>query len=183
MYQIKKKIEDVFLNILLKKDFQNVEITEIQKKARISSKKFYLLFRTKEEILFSFFQRIDDILEKKIKKNNFGNNLKDNLFEVCMTRLDILYPYKKNLQKLYTYLKKEPRIFLKLYESFFKSMENNLKLSGINLEPVKKNFKVLTFSFLYLSILNDWFKEKTSSNEKLMSKLDERLSLIQNLLK
>ena len=38
MYQIKKKIEDVFLNILLKKDFQNVEITEIQKKARISSK-------------------------------------------------------------------------------------------------------------------------------------------------
>ena len=122
MYQAKKKIEDVFLNILLKKDFQNVEITEIQKKARISSKKFYLLFRTKEEILFSFFQRIDDILEKKIKKNNFGNNLKDNLFEVCMTRLDILYPYKKNLQKLYTYLKKEPRIFLKLYESFFKSM-------------------------------------------------------------
>ena len=97
MYQLKKKIEDIFLKLLLKKDFHEIEIGEIQKKSRISSKNFFQLFKTKEEIMISFFKRIDQISERKVKKNNLGNNIKDNLFEICMTRLDLLYPYKKNL--------------------------------------------------------------------------------------
>ena len=90
MYQVKKKIEDIFLKLLLKKDFHEIEIIEIQKKTRISSKKFFQLFKTKEEIMISFFKRIDQILERKVKKINLGNNIKDNLFEICMTRLDLL---------------------------------------------------------------------------------------------
>ena len=56
MYQLKKKIEDIFLKLLLKKDFHEIEIIEIQKKSRISSKKFFQLFKTKEEIMISFFK-------------------------------------------------------------------------------------------------------------------------------
>ena len=79
MYQLKKKIEDIFLKLLLKKDFHEIEIIEIQTKSRISSKKFFQLFKTKEEIMISFFKRIDQILERKIKKINLGKNIKDNL--------------------------------------------------------------------------------------------------------
>ena len=68
MYQLKKRIEDIFLKLLLKKDFYEIEIIEIQKKSRISSKKFFQLFKTKEEIMISFFERIDQILERKVKK-------------------------------------------------------------------------------------------------------------------
>ena len=55
-----------------------------------------------------------------------------------MTKLDLLYPYKKNLHNFYLSFKKKPDLFLKLYKSFFKSMERNLKLSKINLDPIKK---------------------------------------------
>ena len=51
MYQLKKKVEDIFLKFLLKKDFHEIEIIEIQKKSRISTKKFFQLFKTKEEIM------------------------------------------------------------------------------------------------------------------------------------
>ena len=61
-------------------------------------------------------------------------------------------------------------------------MERNLKLSKINLDPIKKNLKVLIFSFLYLSIIYEWLKEDSSSNEKVMAILDQRLSLIENIL-
>ena len=182
MYQVKKKIEDIFLELLLKKDFHEIEIIEIQKKTRISSKKFFQLFKTKEEIMISFFKRIDQILERKIKKINLGKNIKDNLFEICMARLDLLHPYKKNLHNFYFSFQKKPSLFIKLYESFFKSMENNLRLSRINLEPIIKNFKVLIFSFLYLSIIYEWFKENSNDNEKVMAILDQRLSLIENIL-
>ena len=68
MQKLKKRIEDIFLKLLLKKDFHEIEITEIQKKTEISSKKFFQLFKTKEDIIVSFFKRIDQNLEKKIKK-------------------------------------------------------------------------------------------------------------------
>ena len=99
-----------------------------------------------------------------------------------MTRIDLLHPYKKNLHKFYLSFQKKPNLFIKLYKSFFKSMENNLKLSRINLEPIKKNLKIFIFSFLYLSIIYEWFKENSNNNEKIMATLDQRLSLIENIL-
>jgi len=55
-------------------------------------------------------------------------------------------------------------------------------LSKINLDPIKKNLKVLMFSCLYLSIIYEWLKESSSNNEKVMATLDQRLSLIENIL-
>ena len=98
-----------------------------------------------------------------------------------MIKLDLLYPYKKNLHNFYLSFKKKPDLFLRLYKSFFESMEGNLKLSKINLDPIKKNLKVLVFSFLYLSIIYEWLKENSSNNEKVMAVLDQRLSLIENI--
>ena len=182
MQKLKKKIEDIFLKLLLKQDFHEIEISEIQKKTRISSKKFFQLFKTKEDIIISFFKRIDQNLEKKIKKLDLGNNVKDNLFEIFMTRIDLLHPYKKNLYNFYLSFQKKPNLFIKLYKSFFKSMENNLKLSRVNLEPIKKNLKIFIFSFLYLSIIYEWLKESSNNNEKVMASLDKRLTLIENIL-
>ena len=182
MIREKKKVEDALLNLLLARDFNKIKIIDVQKKSGISAKKFFSLFKTKEEIMISFFKRIDKLLEKKIKKINFSSNLKDNLFETCMARLDLLFPYKKNLENFYLSFQKHPNLFIKLYRSFFESMEVNLKLSKIYLEPIKKNIKILIFSLLYLSIIYEWMKQETDNNDKIMAVLDNRLSLIENYL-
>ena len=44
MYQAKKRIEDILLELLLKKDFHEIEIIEIQKKTRVSLKKLLYNF-------------------------------------------------------------------------------------------------------------------------------------------
>tara|TARA_Y100000590_G_C15438864_1_gene908074 strand:+ start:128 stop:679 length:552 start_codon:yes stop_codon:yes gene_type:complete len=182
MQKIKKNIEDILLRFLLTKNFDEIEINEIQKKTKVSSKKFFQIFETKEDIMISFFKRIDQILEKKIKRIKLGNNVKDNLFEICMIKIDLLNPYKKNLFNFYISFQKKPNLFLKLYKSFFLSMENNLKLSKISMQPIKKNLKVAIFSFLYLSVIYDWLKDSSDENEKIMANLDSRLSLVENIL-
>ncbi len=68
MDKIKDKIENTLLIILLNKDFNKINLEEIQKKSRISSKNFYKFYSTKEEIIISFFERVDKLLKKKIKK-------------------------------------------------------------------------------------------------------------------
>ena len=56
MDKIKDKIENTLLIILLNKDFNKINLEEIQKKSRISSKNFYKFYSTKEEIIISFFE-------------------------------------------------------------------------------------------------------------------------------
>ena len=58
-------------------------------------------------------------------------------------------------------------------------MNKNLELSKIKLDPLKKNLKVFLFSFLYLSIIYEWYKENSTNNEKIMAILDSRLSLVE----
>ena len=60
-------------------------------------------------------------------------------------------------------------------------MNKNLELSKIKLDPLKKNLKVFLFSFLYLSIIYEWYKENSTNNEKIMAILDSRLSLVENI--
>tara|TARA_B100000029_G_scaffold138029_1_gene132964 strand:- start:16492 stop:17043 length:552 start_codon:yes stop_codon:yes gene_type:complete len=182
MDKIKDKIENTLLIILLNKDFNKINLEEIQKKSRISSKNFYKFYSTKEEIIISFFERVDKLLKKKIKKKKLGSNIKDNLFEICMTRLDLFNPYKKNLRNFYFSFKNKPDLFLKFYKSFFNSMKINLELSKININSSKKNLKVFLFSSFYLSIIYEWFKDDSINNEKIMSILDHRLGMIEKIL-
>jgi len=97
-------------------------------------------------------------------------------------RLDLLQPFKKNLKSFYLSFQKKPDIFIKLYKSFFKSMELVLILSKIKMEPIKKNIKILLFSSLYLSVLYEWTKNENKDNEKIMAILDQRLALIEKAI-
>ena len=62
-----KKIENALLKILLTKDFNEIQIIDIARISKISSKKILNIFKSKEEIMISFFNRFDNDLEKKIK--------------------------------------------------------------------------------------------------------------------
>ena len=182
---MKKKeviIQDSFMNILLHKKFKDVEIYEIIKKAKIKSKEFNIFYQNKEQIVISFFTRIDLMMEKKIRKLSLGKNIKDNLFEVCMTRFEILDQYKASINNIYSSLKTQPNLAINLYESFFKTMKLILNLSLINTKPIKGHIKLIIFSLVYLSILNEWFKDFSFNNEKTMAILDTRLSLIESFI-
>ena len=61
-------------------------------------------------------------------------------------------------------------------------MKINLELSKININTSKKNLKVFLFSFFYLSILYEWFKDDSVNNEKIMSVLDNRLGMIEKII-
>ena len=57
-----------------------------------------------------------------------------------------------------------------------------LNLSLIDIKPINGHIKLIIFSLVYLSILNEWFNDFSSNNEKTMAVLDTRLSLIENFI-
>ena len=182
---MKKKeviIQDSFMNILLHKKFKDVAIHEIIKKAKIKSKEFNFFYQNKEQIVISFFTRIDLMMEKKIKKLSLGKNIKDNLFEVCMTRFEILDQYKASINNIYSSLKTQPNLAINLYESFFKTMKLILNLSLVNIKLINDNIKLMIFALFYLSILKEWLNDCSSNNEKTMAILDTRLNFIESFI-
>ena len=107
-----KKIENALLKILLTKDFNEIQIIDIARISKISSKKILNIFKSKEEIMISFFNRIDNDLEKKIKKLNLGNNAKDNLFEYDEIRFTSTF--QKKFKKFLFIVPKKARHIYKI---------------------------------------------------------------------
>ena len=182
MNKEKKVIEESLMRILLRKKFKDITIEEVLRNSKIKSEKFHSLFENKEQILVSFFSRIDLIIKRKIKKMNLGKNIKDNLFEVCMTRFELLNSYKESINNIYSSIKIKPNLKIDLYSSFFKSMKLLLKLSYVNIKPINGHINLIVFSLIYLSIQHQWFDDFSVNNEKTMAVLDKRLSMVENLL-
>lgn len=182
MKKKREKIEDSLMNILKHKKLKDIKIQEIKKKTRIKSEEFNILYKSKEQIIISFFDRIDLIMEKKIKKLFLGKNIKDNLFEVCMTRFEILDPYKRSINNIYLSLKDQPNLVINLYKSFFTTMKLILNLSLVNTKLINDNIKLMTFALFYLSILKEWLNDCSSNNEKTMAILDTRLNFIESFI-
>ena len=65
MKKKEKIIKDSLMHILLDKKLKYIEIDEIIKKAKISTKEFNIYYQNKEQIIISFFSRIDSIMKKK----------------------------------------------------------------------------------------------------------------------
>ena len=65
MKKKEKIIQDSLIYILLDKKLKYIEIDEIVKKAKISTKEFNIYYQNKEQIIISFFSRIDSIMKKK----------------------------------------------------------------------------------------------------------------------
>ena len=97
MQKEKKKIQDSLMKILLSKELKDIKMSEILSHAKLKSKKVQYLYESKEEIIICFFKRIDLTMKKKVQKIKLSRNIKDNLFEICMTRLDILNMHKNNI--------------------------------------------------------------------------------------
>lgn len=182
MQKEKKKIQDSLMKILLSKELKDIKMSEILSHAKLKSKKVQYLYESKEEIIICFFKRIDLTMKKKVQKIKLSRNIKDNLFEICMTRLDILNMHKNSINNIYSSLKFEPKLALYFYKSFLKSMNLMLELSLVKLDKIKGNTKLLVFSSVYLSILNEWFNDVSYGNEKTMAVLDQRLTLIENII-
>jgi hypothetical protein len=180
MLKDKINIQDSLMTILLNKEYKNIQMNEILKKSKLKSKKSFLYYKNKEEILIDFFERIDLIMKKKLINIKMSKNVKDNLFEVFMIRIDILKPFKKSVNNVYLSVKHQPNLFLCLYQSFFKTIKLILDLCYIKTDPIKGHLKFMIFALIYFSTIQEWFNDFSEDSEKTMSILDKRLGMFED---
>ena len=91
---------------------------------------FKNFIKNKNSILVEFSKMIDQKVEKNIDFQDFQNsNIKDNIFELVMTRFDVMTPFKRPLKKILLEIQ-NPLILQKISSNVFNSMDFYLEFSN-----------------------------------------------------
>jgi len=130
--------------------------------------------KSKNDLLRNINRYVDMMLIEKTKKIE-NSSTKDMLFEVLMARFDILQENRVSFIKIFDALKKSPNKLLKLFPSFLESMIVTAELAKFNVNGLKGSIRLKGLFFVYFATFYSWIDDKTLSLEKTMTALDENL--------
>lgn len=108
-------------------------------------------------------------------KGHLGDNWRDNLFEILMTRIELAAPHKKTYAGIPAQVRHEPKSLPAFTRQFLKTMHSMLILAKAPASPVH----VAAFGVLYALIIDTFLKDGTRDHAKTMAAVDQRLGMFE----
>ena len=129
-------------------------------------------FSCKSEILAAFSRTIDDEVLRRAPKREHEMSARDAIFEIVMTRFDVLAPYKPAIQSI---ADSSPTPDPAMLRSALASQHWMLQAAGVDTSGVTGGLKVSGLAGLYASVLRTWLKDDDPGLARTMAALDRRL--------
>ena len=170
MIDVERKIAEITLKKLANKSWSKLSLDDVLTKS-IKKKK---IINTKNDLLKNLNRYVDSILIEKTKYLE-NSTTKDMLFEVLMTRFDVLQENRISFINIYNALKKSPKNILNLFPSFLESMIVTAELANFNVNGFKGSIRLKGILIIYLITFYIWLEDNTLSLEKTMNALDKNL--------
>lgn len=154
-----------------KKSWADVTLLDIADEADLPLLALRGQFNTKEAIVAGLLREIDDEVLKRAPKRSEGQSSRDALFDVLMTRFDVLAPYKAALKSIYAGGSTD----LGLAGPFLSSMHWMLQAAGIGTDGVGGGVRVTGLATIYASVFRTWLDDDDPGLSRTMAALDRRL--------
>ena len=171
---IKQKLINSILSLLKNKTFSKITMKEIYFSAKIHPPEAYKVVKNKKDILILINNYFNEEVYKKTY-NIKGSNVNDRIFEILMTRFEVLNIHRVAVIKIFDYLIKKPDMFIFFAPLMIDSLKNILELSESKSDGFFGKMKVEGFLIVYISIFLVWKKDKTKNLEKTMVAIDNHL--------
>ena len=97
------------------------------------------------------------------------------LFEVMMTRFDIIQKYRKSFLSLFNSFKFKPQKILILLAPFLESMILMASLADIRIKGLNGQLIIKGIFIIYIATFYVWLNDDSESLEKTMTALDNYL--------
>lgn len=128
-------------------------------------------FATKDGIVAGLLRAVDDEVLKRVPKRADGQEPRDVLFDVLMTRFDVLGPHKAALKSIHASGPGD----LTLARPFLSSMHWMLQAAGIGTDGVGGGLRVSGLAMVYASVFRVWLEDDDAGLARTMAALDRRL--------
>jgi ubiquinone biosynthesis protein COQ9 len=157
--------------------WRTITLADIAAEADVSLSAVYRRFKTKSKILEAFIEAVDEAVLKQSKKPDLNAPARDRVFEVVMTRLDVLKPYKPALARI----RQEARCSLpgpdtiRLFCASANSQKWMLAAAGIPADGGKGCVRVSGMACIYARVVPVWLKDDDPDLSRTMAVLDREL--------
>lgn len=165
------RIVSAALGLAGERKWAEVTLADIAERAGCSLVELKAHFATKGAILSAFTARVDDEVLRRAPRRDAGQARRDALFEVIMSRFDVLDPYKGALRSIVASGLPEPGQI----PAVLASQRWMLEAAGIGAGGLDGGLRTVGLASLYASVCRIWLEDDDAGLARTMAALDRRL--------
>lgn len=170
----KEKIIDSALRLAAEEGWDSLSLDKIAARADINLSVFRRDFASKSQILAAFSRAVDDAVMMRITAEP-NISTRERLFDVLMTRFEVMAPYKAGLRRIHDDLRRHPGQGLAQLLVMAKSQYWMLSAAGVAADGTLSVLRVPGLFTIYASVFNTWLDDEDSGLSKTMAALDSHL--------
>ncbi len=178
----RNRIINAALELAEKKPWAEINLNEIAHAAQLTVADLSQLFRSKTEILEGFSRAIDTEVLKSVSLDP-ELSVRDRLFDVLMTRFELLNPYKPALIKLFEHNERRIKSPNPLLRRLLGSQYWMLVAAGVDVDGPRGVIRAAGLASIYSRVFVTWLEDDDPGLAKTMATLDAKLRTGENWLK
>ena len=159
------------LDLAAKRSWADVTLLDIADAASLSLSDLRDTFKTKTDVIAALLRAVDDEVLKRAPKRGEGQEKRDLLFDVVMTRFDVLAPHKAALRSIYA----SGAADFSLAAPYLSSQHWMLQAAGIGTEGAGGALRIAGLGIAYASVFRTWLADDDPGHARTMAALDRRL--------
>lgn len=167
----KHRVLAAALAVAAQKSWTDVTLIDIAEAAKLPFAELRDLFNSKSDILAALVRAVDDEVLERAEKRAEGQEPRDVLFDIVMTRFDVLGPYKAALKSIHAAGQADGR----LARALLASQHWMLQAAGIGTDGPSGRLRVSGLAFVYASVFRVWLDDDDTGLARTMAALDRRL--------
>ena len=171
----KGKIVDAALRLAATSGWNGLGLGQIAQEAGIGLAEFRKEFSSKSDILAAYTRMVDDAVLAKVGAADPTLSSRDRLFDVLMTRFELMTPHKPGLRRIATDLRLSPGESVAQLSVAARSIYWMLAAAGIDAEGGRGALRVPGVMNIYARVFDIWLEDDDAGLARTMAALDSRL--------
>jgi ubiquinone biosynthesis protein COQ9 len=159
------------LRLAGERPWRDVTLTDIAKAADVKLDEVRRDFDSKAEIVAAFVRTVDDEVLARAPKRAAGQSSRDAIFDVVMSRFDVMAPYRPALASIAATWTFDPALMRALSQS----QAWMLRAADVSAEGLEGQLRATGLGAVYGSVFRTWLKDDDPGLARTMATLDRRL--------
>jgi ubiquinone biosynthesis protein COQ9 len=169
------KIVDAALRLAATSGWSGLSLGQIAQGAAIGLADFRKEFSSKADILAAYTRMVDDAVLAKLSGPDAAPSSRDRLFDVLMTRFELMGPQRQGLRRIAADLRSSPGESLAQFGVAARSVYWMLAAAGIDAEGRRGALRVPGVMSIYAHAFDIWLEDDDPGLARTMAALDSRL--------
>ncbi len=172
---IRERMVDAALALAQTKGWGGLSMAEIAAAANVPLADALRVVPSKTSILRAFSRQVDAEVLDAVEDEIGDEPARDRLFDVIMSRHDVLMPHKPALRAIARDLAGDPGALLSALSPAIESVQWMLEAADLDTSGLRGAVRVRAVGVIYAANLRVWLNEESEDMAKTMADLDRRL--------